>query len=186
LNPALAKLLWLSVLLSALALWWPSGQPPALVGAQHVVSAANPAPLSLGSNVGSVEVSWQLPAALPVVTLAPARFDPFVGVLPPAPPAVKPLPVVQQVLPAAPPAPIVPQAPAMTYRFLGRMVDPSGRPWVYLAKGDVTVPVAPGTRLDEGFVVTAVDAQGIHLHYPPADLHMLIPVPPPPKEPNAR
>ncbi len=125
------------------------------------------------------------PAALPVPLpdeLPPPRFekpafDPFVGVVPAA---LKPLPVdaplpVATVLPPPPP----PAAPALNYRYLGQMVSPAGVKTVYLARADVMVPVSTGTLLEEGYVVEAIDGEGVRLHYPPMKLHALIALPPP-------
>lgn len=78
----------------------------------------------------------------------------------------------------APPPPAAPTAPPLAYRYLGQMVDPSGTRYVYLGKADRELPVAVGTRLEEGYVVESIGPEGIRLHYPPLDAHAVIPLPP--------
>jgi len=117
-----------------------------------------------------------LPNELPRQSLARTRFDPFVGVVP----ARQPLPVAPPMVVAPPvvaPAP-QPTAPALNYRYLGRLVDPTGKVSVYLAKGAKELLVEVGTQLDEGYVVEALGADAIRLHYPPLDTRAVINIPP--------
>lgn len=175
-RPGLAWLLAGSLALSAAALWWPqepevlappaSSEGQAFSPVQAIQPPASPA---------------ALPQKLPGQSLEPAQFDPFAGVQPPAPPPPKPAPV------AAPMPPSLPQpvAPALSYRYLGQMLDPRGEQRIYLSKSDEAVVISIGTRLDEGYVVEAIGPEGIRLHYPPLDAHAIIPVPPAP-EPDRR
>ena len=105
-------------------------------------------------------------------SLDKAAFDPFVGVQPPPPPPPKPFVGPIYVAPPPPPA-----APPLTYRYVGQMLDPSGKQLVYLGKADKDFPVIVGTRLDEGYVVEAITADGIRLHYPPLDARAVINIP---------
>ncbi|MED5621552.1 hypothetical protein [Ideonella sp. BN130291] len=66
----------------------------------------------------------------------------------------------------------------MSYRYLGQMVDPSGKQVVYLSRGDHDVAVSVGTRLDEGYVVEAITPDGVRLNYPPLHAQVTVPVPP--------
>jgi hypothetical protein len=169
-------LLGASVLLSATALWWPD-DTLRHVAALRTDDRLADFPTATPSVAPAGPATGRLASQLPETLLEPAVADPFVGAQPPPPPPPKPVPVV-----IAPPPP--PQAPAITYRYLGRMTDPSGTVLVYLAKADAAVVASVGTRLDEGYVVQSVDTDGIRLHYPPLDAHVVIPVPPPPDAAN--
>lgn len=118
-----------------------------------------------------------LPSEMPGVALDAAKRDVFVPyTTPPASAAqVAPLPPA----PPPPPPPPPPQAPALNLRFLGSMVTPAGERLVYLARGDVQVPVTVGTRLDEGYVVTSITADAIGLIYPPLNVRVVLPIPQP-------
>lgn len=166
-----------TVVLSAVALWVPA-EPPAA----PMIATGEPASMAPRPPAGEPGRGDILPARLPAQRLEPARFDPFVGVVPPPPePPPAPRPVVAAPL-APPPAP---EAPVLAYRYLGRMTDPTGQQHVYLAKGDTAVVVAVGTKLDEGYVVEAIGPAEIRLHYPPLGAHAAIPVPPE-AEPSSR
>jgi len=176
-RPWLRWLLAASALAAAVALWWPDGvsravsrSEAAIVGSQAALNTVGePVPSATGGALPAT-----LPSHLPTATLDPANFDPFVGAQPPPPPPPKPQPMPVVV---APPPP-APTAPPLTYRYLGQMVDPSGKRLVYLGKGDKDVLVAVGTLLDEGYVVEAISADGIQLHYPPLDVRAVINIPP--------
>lgn len=176
-RPWLRWLLAASALASAVALWWPDSVSQAV--ARSEVTAANSQTV-IDSVLEPVAppvngfMRTALPSRLPVLTLDSANFDPFVGVQPPPPPPPKPQPVP---VAEAPPPP-APTAPPLSYRYLGQMVDPSGKRLVYLGKGDKDVLVAVGTQLDEGYVVEAIAADGIQLHYPPLDMRAVINIPP--------
>ncbi len=93
-----------------------------------------------------------------------ASRDPFVPYAPPAPMEPAPAKVVRKLEPIAEPAPT---APPMTYRFLGRMLTPEGRPITLLARGDAAIEVKAGQQLEEGYRVDSVNAQAVRLVYPP-------------------
>ncbi len=174
-----SNLRWLlagTVALSALALWWPDPvSRPAIDPHEGPPSPAlPPAPAQASTSpLPAVPAPPALPAELPATTLDTARFDPFAGAQPPPPPPPKPVQVVAA--PVAPPPP--PAPPALNYRYLGRMTDPSGTQRVYLTGNDTAIVVQVGTRLDEGYVVKAFEATGVRLHYPPLDVHAVIPMP---------
>jgi hypothetical protein len=76
----------------------------------------------------------------------------------------------------APPPP-APAAPPPGYRFVGRVIDPEGRPQVFLSRQDKTVQAAPGLRLDDGYVVEAVEADAVRLHHPQFDVRASVALP---------
>lgn len=77
---------------------------------------------------------------------------------------------------AIPPA--VPKLPVLNLRFLGRMVTPAGEQLLYLARGDAAVVVGVGDRLDEGYVVESLGAEGVTLVYPELSAKVVVPIPP--------
>ncbi len=166
-------LLAATVLSSVLALWWHEtvSLPVAGAGSKATEGATastghSPAGESAAASVRA------LPSRLTSVTLDAANFDPFVGVVPPPPPPPPP----QVVAPPPPPPP--PAPPPFNYRYLGRMLDPSGNELVYLANAARTVPVTVGTRLDEGYVVESIGLESITFHYPALDTRTVISIPP--------
>lgn len=159
-----------TVILSAVALWWPDAARGPERG-PTVLPHLSSSPAASATSLRVVGV----PERLPTTSFEPAAFDPFVGARPPPPPA--PTPVVAVVVPVAPQAPPQPVAPPLSYRYLGQMTDPSGLRQVYLAKTDTAILVAVGTRLEEGYVVESIGQDGVSLHYPPLDAHAVIPVP---------
>lgn len=166
-----------TVALSAVALWAPQDAPAAASDAQ----AKNGPKVPPVPGAGGISThAMALPSHLPERHLEPARFDPFVGVVPPPPPPPKPLLIAA----APPPPPPAPEPPPLAYRYLGRMTDPSGTQRVYLAKADTAVAVTVGSRLDEGYVVEAIEPAEIRLHYPPLGARAAIPVPPEPDPPS--
>ena len=182
-HPGLGKLLLATLLLAAVALWWPNAAPP-----QLAVQPASTAPAATPSGALSQRTAYRpLPPELQPPTFDKATFDPFVGALPPAPPpAAKPAPVVQPVVAVVVPPPPAPVAPPINYRYLGRMTEPAGQMSVYLARADAMVQVSVGALLDEGYVVEAIDGEGVRLHYPPLNMRVVIPVPPPPQDAQTR
>lgn len=182
-RPWLRWTLIVSVLLSLVALvWWPA-EPAQTVAAVQVTADPNglpawaaapqatPGPAALPT--APAAASAPLPAQLPRLELdATAAGDPFVGQAPPPPPQV-------QARPVEPPPPPPPTAPTISYRFLGRFVGPDGKALVYLSRPDGRdVAISVGSRLDEGYVVEAVAADAVKLHYPPLDQRTSIPIPP--------
>ncbi len=176
-----ASLRWLlamTALASAVALAWPDTVSRAVARSEASIvdsqasinSAVAPATVSA---VAAASVP-ALPAQLPTHTLEPAEFDPFVGEQ--APPSPPPKPVAP-VAPIPQPAP-TPIAPPLDYRYLGQMIDPSGKRLVFLGKAEREVLVAVGAQLEEGYMVDAIAPDGIQLRYPPLDLRAVIPIPP--------
>lgn len=172
-----SSLRWLlsaSVLLSALALWWPDDASHAIAQASAMSAAMTTKSPSQAARAAAPEApAMRLPQRLSTLALDKASFDPFVGVQPLAPPP--PGPFVGPVYVAPTPAPT---PPTLNYRYLGQMTDPSGKKLHYLVKADKDVPIAVGTRLDEGYVVEAITAAAIHLHHPQLDVRAEIHVPP--------
>lgn len=190
--------LWVALMaaagLAGGALWVdlaPVMQPPADArgasqGHAAVVSASGPATLA---STGTMPIrpmpaiqpgSAALPAALDMAQLDPAEHDPFVTARPaPVRPLPSPAPVA---LPAAPlPGPIAlpaPMAPPLNYRFLAHITGPAGEVLTFLARGDQAIAVHAGLRLDEGYVVEAVDALAVHLHHPQRDVRAVIGIAP--------
>jgi hypothetical protein len=58
------------------------------------------------------------------------------------------------------------------------MVTPSGERLVMLARGDTSLTIQVGTRLDEGYVVESIGTGAVHLVYPPLGTGIDIPIPP--------
>jgi hypothetical protein len=178
-----AGLLWMLVatlVLSAVAVWWPDDQVQVTRRADEAerieLNAGRPQRVAeLQSGAGN------LPSRLPVIEFELARFDPFAGLPAPPPPkpkavaAVVPQPVAPVQVASAPLPP--PEAPRLSYRYLGQFTDPAGVSQVYLAKNDAAFPIQVGTRLEEGYVVEAMGAEGIRLHYPALNAHAVISVP---------
>lgn len=165
-----APLRWMlggSVALSALALWWPQDGNPAVVAAMDDSQAP-----ALAKGEAAVPA---LPAHVAAALLDEAISDPFIGPQPPSPPAPSPPKPFVGPIYIPPPAP-----PAINYRYLGQMTDPDGKKLVYLARADKDVQVSTGTRLDEGYTVEAITAEGVRLFYAPAGARVTIPIPPAP------
>ncbi len=177
LSPSLRRLLLLSMLLSALALWWPQDSAPTVDVSRAVASSSWPT-ASIQSGAALVAAPLPLPAELPAPVFEHAEFDPFIGTpTAPAVPAEPVLMVAPQPAMAMAPAPPLATAPPMNYRYLGQMVDPGGRIWHYLARAEASFAIEAGTRLDDGYVVQAIDTAGVRLHYPAMDVYAVIPVP---------
>lgn len=156
--------------LTAWALLWPTEPATRLVEAQgvQVASVAAVAPLAGAA---------PLPAELPRIELdATAAANPF-AVLPPSA-AVAPRPPPAP-LPAVAAAPVPPAPPSVSQRFLGRMTDPDGSVSVYLAEGDRALRVSVGTRLDNGYRITAIGETALNLQHESLGALAEIPVPPP-------
>ncbi|HEX6705223.1 MAG TPA: hypothetical protein VF169_10720 [Albitalea sp.] len=116
-----------------------------------------------------------LPTQLDPPQIEASRRDVFLPVDPPAPPPPK---VVAP--PPPPPAPPpAPAAPAMNWRYMGAMVTPDGERLVMLARGDSSVLIQVGTRLEEGYVVEAIGSDAVRLVYPSLGTVVDLPIPPP-------
>ena len=170
-----------TLVLSGLALWMPS--KPAMVAAieprLHEGEQARAELMSRQPPVAAVGLE-PLPVALPSLELEPALRDIFMAVpVAPAAPVVK--------APPAPPAPVAvvvaPQAPAVQWRFLGRMQSPDGKTLVYLGRGENAITVAAGDKLDDGYMVEAIQKDAVVLLFPSLDQRARIQIAPPP--PNA-
>lgn len=180
-RPGIRRLLAATAVLSLLALWWPQrmdqiSAPVVRDSALQDQFAQSP---SAAAALFDKAASVALPQQLPHPRLGKAAFDPFVGAPVMAVPA-KPAPQLTPAPVAYTPAPAVPGTPTVGYRYLGQMVGPAGQQLIYLARGEQSIAVQVGTRLDDGFVVEAMDAAGIKLHYPPSGSRALIPMPAPP------
>jgi hypothetical protein len=166
LRPGMRWALGLSVLASGLALW--SASTPPEPSAPN--SSLEPHTAPARTNAPSPSSPLTLPAQMASLELERAERDPFE--LPPPPPP--PAPVVV----AAPPAPPPPSAPAISYRYLGQMLDLQGQRQIYLVRSDnKEVRVERGTRLDEGYVVEAITTTEIKLVYEPLQQRVNIPIP---------
>jgi len=172
---ALAWALAATTGLTAASLWF--DKSPRLIAAMdsrmtdtpQVFDEARSAPPS------TTKTSAPLPNELPPLLVEAAKRDFFVPYAPPPPPAAAPPPPPPVVSVVAVQA-AVPQAPAITLRFLGSMVTPAGDRLVYLARGDAVVPVLVGDRLDEGYVVTALASDAVTLTYPPLETRVVVPI----------
>src|SRR5258706_3856091 len=167
--------------LTLLALWTQQS-PPALIAAieprlrEHAQSldavSALRAPIAAAAE--------PLPIELPRIDVEPARRDLFETAAAVPRTATIPAPTpMAAVMPTPPPAP-APQAPPLNLRYLGSMVTPDGQRLVYLGRGDTALTVATGDRLDEGYVVESIGAEGITLVYPPLGTKVTVPIPPAP------
>ena len=125
-----------------------------------------------------------LPARWDVPMLEAARRNPFGGDAPALPtPAAAPTPPPKLVVPqqpvivaaAAPPAPI---AAPFGYRYVGRMVDPTGQRVLYVARGDAVVTVQAGTQLTDGYVVDTVSEAAIEFVHTTTQQRHTIAIPP--------
>ncbi|WP_158218452.1 hypothetical protein [Roseateles puraquae] len=95
----------------------------------------------------------QAPDTLVRQVLSSAVRDPFRTAQPAvASSAAMPAPPTVPAAPAA--APVV--VPAMTYRYLGQLIDPDGKRLVLVTKGDKDVTVSRGSLLDDGFSVADI------------------------------
>jgi len=170
-----------SVILSAAALIRPHDEALLNPSEVAVVSASSQSP-SQPSAPNSPASLDKLPKQLHSAGAWPvAQFDPFVGAMTPLPQQVSKVQPV--VVSDAPPPP--PQPPAMNYRYLGQFVDPEGKPAIYVVKDDNAVQVLVGTKLDGGYIVQSITADGIKLHHPGFDAYVVIYIPPPPEAANS-
>lgn len=160
----------MTLVLSAFAYWWPqpdSAQAWAPSPADgNDLARHGPPPAPQGASAPA------LPDRLAALEFEPAEADPFVGAQRP-PPEPPPKPVVKE--PPPPPAP----PPPFNYRYLGRMQGPTGEESIYLTLAKRSVPIAVGTRLEEGYVVESIGPESISFHYPPLDTHTVLSIPAP-------
>ena len=175
-RPWLRWLLIVTVLTSVGVLLWPETVTQAVSRTEASLTTIGTSSATMdGAPTTQSSPPPSLPQHLAVLSLAKSTFDPFAGVQPPPPPPPS-VPAPAAVEKAPPPLP--PAAPPFNYRYLGRMVDPSGKPFVYLGRtnGDdsAVIAVGVGSRLDEGYVVETIRNDGIRLVYPPLDTHVVI------------
>lgn len=57
------------------------------------------------------------------------------------------------------------------------MTDPGGNKFHYLTKAGRDFPISSGTLLEEGYVVSTITAEAIHLLYPPLGTQVEIRIP---------
>lgn len=142
-----------------------------------------PGPTHAGSTVrvpaAATAAAPRLPTALDRPLLQPALRDPFAAAptavaLPAAPPAPSPL-ALPPVLPAAP----VP--PAHGLSVAGRMVAPDGSTVVLVLSAEGSLLLRTGQVLANGYQVESIDAQAVHLRYPPLGTQARLELPAPPR-----
>ena len=167
-----------AVVLSAVAIWT-GDKAPSLIAAVEPQMREHGRALAAIAATSSAERDpvLPLPEHLDAPALRPATRDVFAPkvVAPPAPVA----PPVAAV-PVAPPP--VPQPPPLNLRYMGAMVDPTGKRLVYLARGDTAVLVGSGDRLDEGYVVESLRRDAVVLVYPSLNTRTTVPIPPEPQQ----
>ncbi len=73
------------------------------------------------------------------------------------------------------PAPVAPSAPPMPYRFAGKLVH-DGNEQVFLAKGDLIIPVSEGQTIDGTYRVESITPEQVTLIYLPLAHKERIPV----------
>lgn len=160
--------LGVTLVLSALAYWSPQpGSAPVSASAfpdANDLVRRDPAQAPEGLSAPP------LPDRLVALQLEPAEADPFVGAQRP-PPEPPPQPVVKE--------PPPPPPPPFNYRYLGRMQGPTGEESIYLTLAKRSVPIAVGTRLEDGYVVESIGPESISFHYPPLDTHTVLSIPAP-------
>jgi hypothetical protein len=159
-----------TLLATAATWWWGSGDAKRLPAVVEAV--VRPAAI-----VPAIAYQAPLPNELPQWSVPAAVRDIFMAAQPPEPP--KPAPVAEPVRTIEPEAPV---APALNYRYFGRMQSPAGDVQTLLQREGAPAPITvqEGTRLEEGYVVQKVDEQAIRLTYPPLGTVVDIPIPPPP------
>lgn len=173
-RPPLRYALGATLVLAALAQWWPQAAVPLVPAAQRAQQ------LELAVAHGN-DGAPPLPPSLSAVVLESAQRDPFMPWVPPAAPppkpAVAPAPVPVQQPPPMPPVAPAPTAPTQSLRYLGYMQTPGGAMLVLLADGDMPVPVQQGTRLPNGYLVQAMGQNAVRLIYPPTGTLVDVPIP---------
>jgi hypothetical protein len=110
------------------------------------------------------------------LAIEPAQRDIFAGRLAARASAAAPLPALPTA--TSPEAAVAPQPPPLALRYMGSMINPDGQRLVYLAHGDLSLLVAVGDRLDEGYVVESISTDSITLVYPPLGSKSTVPIPP--------
>jgi hypothetical protein len=161
LRPGLRWILGLSLLSSGLALHW-AGEPTGPKLDSHGLDVHRER-FARVDRIG-------LPERLAALNLERAETDPFE--LPSLPPVAIPAAAPAQ----ASPLPLGP--PVSSYRYLGQLLDPQGKRMVYLAGVDnKEALVAPGARLDGGYLVEAITASDVMLFHELSHQRTSIPIP---------
>jgi hypothetical protein len=75
-----------------------------------------------------------------------------------------------------PPPPPPPMAPALPFKFFGRMVDGEVRK-VFLDQGSRTLVVAAGETIDDLYRVDRIDEQAVHFTYLPLGQQQMLAIP---------
>jgi hypothetical protein len=174
-RPALRYALGVTVAMAALAQWWP--HPAGVLVPAAVRHAAGGADQWGGLADLRAMPLPALPTQLAPIGLERAQRDPFVPWLasPPPTPAPKVAAAPPPVQTPAP-APALPSAPPQSLRYLGTMQTPTGNTVVMLANGDLALPVEPGTRLPNGYVVQSLGPNAVRLLYPPTATEVDLPI----------
>lgn len=77
----------------------------------------------------------------------------------------------------AEPVALKPPTPPLTYQLVGKLIDGSGMPGLYLQQGDTLVEAKPGLALDDGFSVDTVESNAVSLVYPPSGYRTVLTLP---------
>jgi hypothetical protein len=166
-----------TVSLSVLALWLPGPSAGESAGA---ASAAQASPVPSSEVLGLRQAGARASATHSVqrFSLDKARADPFSAVQTVVDvPKKEPAPAPVAALPPAVVAVPVNTPPALSYRYLGQMTDPTGNQLVYLSKPGQDLRVTVGATLDEGYVVEAIAEDGVRLHHPATDTRAVVAIP---------
>lgn len=165
-----------SLAISAGTVWMSDGPPRVIAAVERAYEpvVAAEVPVSIKATHGG---GTALPEQLDGALLEPAGRDIFAPVPPAQEARPAPLPKAAEVAVMQPAASTAPAAPAVTFRYVGRMTTPLGEPLVFLASGSNVLAVKAGDRLDDGYVVESVSEQGVQLSYPALDVRVTIPVP---------
>ena len=166
----------LSTLVTAGSLLWPDDAinlPSSLAASSRTLdlhtSEERTPPSASPATAASAQSPRPLPSTLTPAQLQPTKLDPFASVALPTTVLTKETP--------PPPQPVV-TPPPMGYRYLGQMVDPQGRTFVYLAKADKEYPARVGTEMDDGYVVEAVTATSIRMRHTASGARADVAIPP--------
>jgi hypothetical protein len=170
-----------SVGLSAIMLWLPDVATPPAVPAVDRSQPYGSRPTERSAS-DALRTNGPLPASLPAWSIDVARRDPFAVYSPtPSPAPAEPPPVKKPQRPL-PPAEPRPAAPAVTYRFLGRMLTPDGQMITLLGRDEQSIEIKSGQMLDDGYKVEAITDQAVRLVYPPLGTVVEVAIP----QPNSR
>jgi hypothetical protein len=177
-NSRLKYSIGLTIALSLVSQWTSSPDKfvPALDTSRSPAEELSVAKMISG---GKVDVREALPSNWPVPVLEAAQRDVFsapVQAIPPPPALALALAIPA---PVAPPLIVAQQPPpTMSYRFLGKMLNPQGEPVLYLiGQGDQALAIKVGDRLEGGWLVRSVDDDAVHLFHPLADLRAVVAIP---------